>query len=187
MAAVEVSLRNGYDAVTTEAIAAEAGISTRTFFNYYPNKQAAILGERIMLLPDDPIWFTASHRPVIDDVVDLLDQALRDDEPDRRMLNKIMAMIDSHPALHDLFRTKMDDVASALTGLLVARLGADFATESRLLGDLATLALTDAVSRWAVDDNMTIDDITALLRRSLLGVGRLLQPAVGDMVATDGR
>ena len=43
-AALSLALRHGYDAVTTEMIAAEAGISQRTFFNYYLNKDAAIVG-----------------------------------------------------------------------------------------------------------------------------------------------
>ena len=42
--ALSLALRQGYDSVTTEMIAAEAGISQRTFFNYYLNKNAAIIG-----------------------------------------------------------------------------------------------------------------------------------------------
>ena len=34
----------GFDHVTTEAIAERAGISPRTFFNYYTNKEAAAVG-----------------------------------------------------------------------------------------------------------------------------------------------
>ncbi|WP_026931404.1 TetR family transcriptional regulator [Glycomyces tenuis] len=35
--------KGGIDAVTAEDIAAEAGVSARTFHNYFPNKEAALL------------------------------------------------------------------------------------------------------------------------------------------------
>jgi AcrR family transcriptional regulator len=43
-AAVDVLLRDGLDGVTIEAIAAEADVAPRTFFNYFSSKEAAILG-----------------------------------------------------------------------------------------------------------------------------------------------
>ncbi len=47
-AAVELVLRDGLAATTVDAIAERAGISRRTFFNYFDGKDAAILG----LTPD---------------------------------------------------------------------------------------------------------------------------------------
>lgn len=42
-AAYELALQNGLDSVTTEEIASRAGVSRRTFANYYPNKHAAVV------------------------------------------------------------------------------------------------------------------------------------------------
>lgn len=44
-AAVEIAFTQGYQAATAEAIAAQAGVSLRTFFNYFANKDTAIAGE----------------------------------------------------------------------------------------------------------------------------------------------
>lgn len=43
-AAVELVLRDGPDAATVDAISDRAGISPRTFFNYFDSKDSAILG-----------------------------------------------------------------------------------------------------------------------------------------------
>jgi AcrR family transcriptional regulator len=59
--------KGGLDAVTADEIAAEVGVSTRTFHNYFPNKEAAFLhdfnevtGEFIAAVRDraaqQPIW-----------------------------------------------------------------------------------------------------------------------------------
>lgn len=43
-AAIELVLRDGIDAATVDAISERADISSRTFFNYFESKDAAILG-----------------------------------------------------------------------------------------------------------------------------------------------
>lgn len=45
-AALGLVEEHGFDAVTTEQIAERAGVSARTFFNYYPSKDSAVLGRR---------------------------------------------------------------------------------------------------------------------------------------------
>jgi AcrR family transcriptional regulator len=43
-AALKLVLERGLDATTIDAVAAAAGISQRTFFNYFESKEAALLG-----------------------------------------------------------------------------------------------------------------------------------------------
>jgi len=45
-AAVEIALRDGIEHATIDAISAAANVSPRTFFNYFENKEDAILGVR---------------------------------------------------------------------------------------------------------------------------------------------
>jgi len=44
VAAAELALERGLDATTIDAISERADVSTRTFFNYFPSKEDAVLG-----------------------------------------------------------------------------------------------------------------------------------------------
>jgi AcrR family transcriptional regulator len=44
-AALELAVQEGPDRVTVEAIAARAGVSPRTFFNYFPSRESAMSAE----------------------------------------------------------------------------------------------------------------------------------------------
>lgn len=51
-AAVQIALRQGYAAATAEVIARRADVSLRTFFNYFPSKDVAIVGAGISLVDE---------------------------------------------------------------------------------------------------------------------------------------
>lgn len=174
LAAVEVSLRCGYENTTTEAIAAQAGISTRTFFNYYNNKQAAILGEAVRLDPEMSRWFVTAKGPLVDDIAQLLGRGPKQEPLDRDVLRKIIAVIDANPVLRDLFRKRLDETTLDVARLLSERLGDDADHTVQLVAELSTHALAEAVAHWATDDEMTIDDVTGLIASKLRRVATLL-------------
>jgi AcrR family transcriptional regulator len=51
LAAVELASKRGFDRVTIDEISHVANVSPRTFFNYFPSKESAIIGE-LPELPD---------------------------------------------------------------------------------------------------------------------------------------
>lgn len=54
-AAVELVERDGLAEATVDAIADRAGISRRTFFNYFASKEDAVLGTRPPTVPEDAL------------------------------------------------------------------------------------------------------------------------------------
>jgi AcrR family transcriptional regulator len=174
LAALWLATRHGYGAITTEAIAAEAGISPRTFFNYYNNKQAAIIGQPPTLNAADNAWIITSDQPLIDDLLTVLTHLLEKDQPDRELIRMIKHLSDCIPELFAIFRDSMDQIASVLGGLLMERLGQDQHLAAQLLADMSVQAFCAAVMQWAVDDTMTEAEIPPLVRTQLTQVRSLL-------------
>ena len=97
-AALELAQENGVDAATVDAIAARAGVSARTFFNYFPTKDDALLGNdpttedraraMVYAAPDDePV------RSVVRRLFDTQVTALRED-PDLWRLRREIALVE---------------------------------------------------------------------------------------------
>ena len=72
-AALELAQENGVDAATVDAIAARAGVSARTFFNYFPTTDDALLG----------------NDPTTEDRARAMVDAAPDDEPVRSVVRRL--------------------------------------------------------------------------------------------------
>src|SRR6185312_16317717 len=72
-AAVALVLEKGLAATTVDAVAAVAGVSRRSFFNYFPTKEDAVLGTREPWLPESD-WqdFVSSNLEVLPRTAKLL-------------------------------------------------------------------------------------------------------------------
>jgi AcrR family transcriptional regulator len=71
-------LESGLGAVTVEAICSAAGVSSRTFFNYFPSKSAAALGVPEFSISDEQRarFLEASSGSVVRDLCDLVADGL---------------------------------------------------------------------------------------------------------------
>ncbi|WP_328525782.1 TetR family transcriptional regulator [Kribbella sp. NBC_00359] len=123
-AALRLALEKGPDHVTVEEIAEAADVSVRTFFNYFPHKEHAILGrnpehleralERMRTAPaeESPLttmWF------VVRDV-------LRDLESDGELSRRGELIMQSPTLLYQLMMSSFDDERQ-LTAALADRMG----------------------------------------------------------------
>lgn len=177
LAAVTLALQHGLDCITTDAIAKEAAVSTRTFFNYYPNKEAAILGEAMKIDVPGAEWFINSTAPLVEDLGLLLGRLYQVAPVERGLLTKILKVVEKNPSLRDMFHVRGKATADVLADILTARLGADSLIEARLLSDLAVRALTEAILTWTRDTDMRLDDLSAMATENLRRVAALMDRA----------
>ncbi|NQX16478.1 TetR family transcriptional regulator [Rathayibacter sp. VKM Ac-2857] len=59
----ELTIRHGFSGFTVEELCEEVGISRRTFFNYFPSKEYAIVGRPEEGLDDDSVAEFLTRRP----------------------------------------------------------------------------------------------------------------------------
>ena len=97
-AAAALAVQHGVEGTTVEAVAAAAGVSPRTFFNYFPAKEDAVLGMRAPSLDPELLDGFSLERDLLGQVSRLLlavsrsAYAGRDAERRRRLLQ-------DHPSL----------------------------------------------------------------------------------------
>jgi AcrR family transcriptional regulator len=175
VAALDLVEEKGFAAVTTEEIAARAGVSARTFFNYFPSKESAVLGSS----PDDLEDYAAQlqeqrgDETPLDSLHRVLTGMLTPSSLDRDVRAKRRRIVLGEPALAPALVGNNIRLENALTAALERRLGLQ-AGES--LDPRVTVAVALAAVRACIEHQQSggrgrvernIDDAFALLRSGL--------------------
>jgi AcrR family transcriptional regulator len=154
--ALRVFAERGYRAVTVDDIAAAAGISTRTFFRYFPAKDEVLVSELRRTI--DRIAAEVAARPAEESAVEALHHALLSQvgvvHVDREISGDWYRTVAENPAL--LAKASAMSLAHrrAVTDLLAVRLGVDAAVDLRPGVITATMfAAADHASRIWLDGN----------------------------------
>lgn len=162
--AVALAAHHGLANVTTEEIAREAGISTRTFFNYYPYKEAALMGPP----PDYPVEaverFVAGTGPLMRDLESLIEAHLKRFLDDREMFGHIHRLAATDPKVGALYSSSVLARRAQMRELLGRRMPA---TDRRLIEILAAAivaATNAATTEWVCNGR---DDFIAIAREFL--------------------
>jgi AcrR family transcriptional regulator len=169
-AVLELSRESGLDQVTVDDISRTADISPRTFFNYFPSKEAALIGDAPMLLEGDVVdSFVAGGArdgaSVMDDLRILI-KALSDAEQDRELTQLRRQVLRDYPHLFAQKVTSMRSFEVRLVDIVLARLEADalrggstetnpddsadeLVSRARLIALVGIAAMRHAWGRWA--------------------------------------
>ncbi|KUN03500.1 hypothetical protein AQI95_23705 [Streptomyces yokosukanensis] len=157
-AALRLAVEHGWEKVRVEDIAAAAGVSPRTFNNYFPSKEAAVLAthaeraerivEALRARPEqEPLWDALTHA--------FLD-SFRADGPDPSALQRIRLAMD-HTQLAAAQLRFEAEAAATLGAEIARRTGTD--AERDLYPRLAaTLAITTsrlAFEHWVASASAT--------------------------------
>lgn len=174
-AALHLVHDKGLDAVTTEQIAAEAGVSPRTFFNYFPTKEQAILGYS----PDLPsnLVHAFESRPLDEDPWDsviavskmLVQTGFGDQDEERVLAHEVMLQ---YPELARGLLGVTNDIRrvarSAIAERLVARnmSTADARRRAVVYIDAGMLAISTSM-HLSRAENITVDEAFEEVARTL--------------------
>lgn len=163
-AVLSLSLERGFDGVTVEEISHEAGVSPRTFFNYFPTKEAAVVGDVPEMPSGDAVErFIAAGpaQPVLDGIRDLLlSTADRESNPDAAGIETLRRrLLREHPHLFTIRMVSMKQLERELFEVVERRLvhddpelardGERLQSRARLVTYVAFAAIRHAWSCWA--------------------------------------
>ncbi len=100
-AAVNLAKARGLDAVTADAIAAEAGVSTRTFHNYFANKEEAVLHhiEASALLWFEMLRDRPANEPIWDSMRHVAVAIVTDPDKDLAETFAVAQFLEAHPGI----------------------------------------------------------------------------------------
>ena len=119
-AAAQMALDVGLAGATVGAIADAAGVSTRSFFNYFPTKEDAVLGFRASTLSDEALnRFRALDSSLLRRTVGLMNDALRSMAPEGSRPELRRTLIRAYPELRARIVQHMTE-AEKLTLSIVA-------------------------------------------------------------------
>lgn len=144
----------GWDKVTIEEICSQAGISTRTFFNYFPNKEAAIAygpSDLPAELADEFVAAgPASYSVVLAELIALAAHHLRDMPPEREQAVCMLDLAKTTPAVLAAFLADLERFQTQLTEIVAKRQGMPSDDEiSALISALALTAVRSGIERWS--------------------------------------
>ena len=197
-AALRIAIEDGLQAVTVDEISRRADVSPRTFFNYFPNKEGAILGED-PTLPDDEARaaFVAGgpQGDLLADLGALLVHSTRELIEERGLIEEWQQVLRAAPELFSRRMESMKEFQAEVERAVVERLsgpgaepvlgtdpvlGSDPTTlrrRARLASLVALATLRHAWWEWSDGDSDThlVDelersfaDLDALVSRSLV-------------------
>jgi AcrR family transcriptional regulator len=158
--ALDLVAQRGFMHVTVEDIAEAADVSPRTFFNYFPSKEAALFGadpERVAALREG-VLHQAPGEPALDALRQVLAAEARKvtselgdlgGEP-QEMLRR-MKVVRADPHLRAAQSAHMANIESALAEALAERLGKDPARDPypALLASIAGAVIRATTVFWA--------------------------------------
>jgi len=162
-AAVRLARERGYDRVTIEEICVEAGISPRTFFNYFPNKESAIaygpsdiptelVGEFVAAGP-------APYPVVLAELIALAAHHLRDMPPAREQAAGMLELAKTTPAVLAAFLSDLERFQNQLADMVARRQAMQPDDEiPALISALALTAVRSGLERWSSGEPNDTDD-----------------------------
>jgi AcrR family transcriptional regulator len=175
LAAIGLVAANGLERLTVDEIGRVADISPRTFFNYFPTKEAALIGDTPTMPAEETIEQFLSAGPgedIMMGIAELLVEASERVADDHELTQRRRAVLKQYPQLFAMRMISMKTFEEDLRLIVSERLhrddptldGQELVSRSRLTTLVAGAAMRHAWTCWA-DDGGT-SDLAARLKES---------------------
>ncbi|WP_159448857.1 TetR/AcrR family transcriptional regulator [Demequina sp. NBRC 110053] len=158
-AAIELSLEHGVDAVTVDMICDRVGISPRTFYNYFPAREHALLGDPKPQPTQEAIdaFLAAQGVSDVEACATLVAETWLAAEPDRELFRMRRRLLDTHPDLAAIDWGRRLEARAHYASIVRERLAlrepdreaAELATDAQLVVSLAVGMLQVFAHQWA--------------------------------------
>lgn len=147
-AALRLALERGIENVRVEDIAGAAGVSPRTYNNYFPSRQhaivAAVTAERETRIAN-AVAARPESVPLASAIIDaIIEQYTNPSNRDRELL----LLITTESSLRDAFLHSAADLENPLTVVIQERMGNRNSTTARVLAASVAAAVRVALEEW---------------------------------------
>jgi AcrR family transcriptional regulator len=145
---------HGIDGFTMDELAAAAGVSRRTLFNYFPGKNDAVIGVWPELGADDVALFRAGgpDGDLLLDLRTLVQPLIGDGTEDFELLQLYVRVLRENPRLLTTVHSRYEELSAAVVDHIVAREGVAFGTTGAKVAISLIGALFDATLNTVLED-----------------------------------
>jgi AcrR family transcriptional regulator len=187
-AAVTVVRERGLEATTVDEIARVADISPRTFFNYFPSKEEAIVGDGVEL-PEGEAQdrFVADRAPIFESMAELVVASITPALADQELIMLRRSLMKTHPELGAKRWATVHRFEAQITDLVARRLvdehpalgddPVELQRRARLTAFVAIAGMRHAWLTW-MEDNGEHGDLTGRLHESFAQLPEIVAASV---------
>jgi AcrR family transcriptional regulator len=171
LCAQELTGDRGLDGFTMDELAEAAGVSRRTLFNYFPGKDAAVMGTQPGI-DDSLLEEFAAGGPtgqLVQDMAVLADAILEVKDINRDDVHRVRALVLQEPRLMAYAKQRFEEFGEEFLGLIEAREGSSYdETRARVVIQVMAALFDLAITIFANDPETELSALYA----ELLGATR---------------